>query len=154
MVLPRAGHVLDEVTGGLPTVGLRVPAHPVAHELLAAFGGGLAAPSANPFGTVSPTSAAHVRAAFGAALASLADGSDLTFADRVLRDRARFLAERGVDRSVSADEPLGAEGLGLDSVGRLDLLSRIEKECGVRVPERYWGSKPLRSLAHLADVAK
>lgn len=77
VVLPRAGHVLDEVTGGLPTVGLRVPAHPVAHELLAAFGGGLAAPSANPFGTVSPTSAAHVRAAFGADLMVL-DGGPCT----------------------------------------------------------------------------
>jgi L-threonylcarbamoyladenylate synthase len=54
---PRAG---DHVTGGQPTVALRVPAHPVAHALLVAFGGGLAAPSANRFGRVSPTDAAHV----------------------------------------------------------------------------------------------
>ena len=74
--------------------------------------------------------------------------------ERILAVARAFLAERGVDRTVSADEPLGADGLGLDSVGRLDLLSRIEKECGVRVPEPYWGSRPLRSLAHLADVAK
>ena len=54
---PRAG---DHVTGGQDTVALRVPSHPVAHALLAAFGGGLAAPSANRFGRVSPTDAVHV----------------------------------------------------------------------------------------------
>ena len=54
---PRAG---DHVTGGQDTVGLRVPSHPVAHELLRRFGGGVAAPSANRFGRVSPTYAAHV----------------------------------------------------------------------------------------------
>lgn len=54
---PRAG---DHVTGGQDTVGLRVPSHPVAHALLAAYGGGVAAPSANRFGRVSPTDATHV----------------------------------------------------------------------------------------------
>lgn len=54
---PRAG---DHVTGGQGTVGLRVPSHPVAHALLAEFGGGVAAPSANRFGRVSPTDAEHV----------------------------------------------------------------------------------------------
>ena len=65
LVLPRAEHVLDEVTGGLPTVGLRVPRHPVATALLEAFGGGLAAPSANRFGRISPTTAEHVRKELG-----------------------------------------------------------------------------------------
>lgn len=49
------------VTGGQPSVGVRVPSHPVAHQLLKAFGGGVAAPSANRFGQVSPTTAQHVR---------------------------------------------------------------------------------------------
>ena len=76
LVLPRAPGVLDEVTGGQPTVGLRVPAHPLALALLAAFGGGIAAPSANRYGRVSPTSAAHVRAEFGAEVALVLDGGD------------------------------------------------------------------------------
>ena len=60
-VLVAAGRrVLDVVTGGRATVGLRVPAHPLALELLARFGGGIAAPSANRFGRVSPTTAEHV----------------------------------------------------------------------------------------------
>lgn len=60
VLVPRADHVLDVVTGGRPTVGVRVPAHPLTTELLHRFGGGLAAPSANRFGRVSPTTAAHV----------------------------------------------------------------------------------------------
>ena len=60
VLVPRADHVLDVVTGGRPTVGVRVPAHPLTGELLARFGGGLAAPSANRFGRVSPTTAEHV----------------------------------------------------------------------------------------------
>lgn len=64
LILRRQPHVLDQVTGGQDTVGLRVPAHPLALELLRRFGGGLAAPSANRFGHVSPTRAEHVRTEF------------------------------------------------------------------------------------------
>jgi len=60
LLLWRSAKVPDVVTGGRPTVGLRVPDHPVALALLERFGGGLAAPSANRFGRVSPTTAAHV----------------------------------------------------------------------------------------------
>lgn len=59
LVLPRAAHVPDAVTGGLDTVAVRCPAHPVARELIAAAGP-LAAPSANRSGRPSPTTAAHV----------------------------------------------------------------------------------------------
>jgi len=62
MILKRSPLAPDRITGGQDNVGLRVPAHPLAHELLAVFAGGIAAPSANRFGLVSPTSAAHVRA--------------------------------------------------------------------------------------------
>lgn len=78
MILPRHPSVLDVVTGGHPTVGLRVPAHPVAQALLGAYAkqhsGALAAPSANRFGRVSPTRAEHVRAEFGDALAMVLEG--------------------------------------------------------------------------------
>jgi L-threonylcarbamoyladenylate synthase len=74
LILPRADHVPDAVTGGAATVGLRVPAQPLALELLAAFGGGIAAPSANRFGRVSPTTAAHVRADLGTDVDLVLDG--------------------------------------------------------------------------------
>jgi L-threonylcarbamoyladenylate synthase len=76
LVLPRAAGVPDEVTGGQESVGLRVPSHPVARALLREFGGGVAAPSANRYGRVSPTSAAHVREEFGDALTCVLDGGD------------------------------------------------------------------------------
>lgn len=60
LVLRRSERVNELVTGGLPTVGLRVPSHPVARQLLRAFGGPIAAPSANRFGRVSATRAEHV----------------------------------------------------------------------------------------------
>jgi len=60
VIVPRAAGVLDAVTGGLDTVGLRVPAHAMAIALIERSGVGLAAPSANRFGAVSPTTAEHV----------------------------------------------------------------------------------------------
>jgi L-threonylcarbamoyladenylate synthase len=74
LILHRAPGVLDAVTGGQDTVGLRVPSHPVARELLAQFGGGVAAPSANKFGRISPTSAAHVRDDLGPDAAFILEG--------------------------------------------------------------------------------
>lgn len=61
LVLPRRPSVLDTITGGRDTVALRVPRHPLALALIRASGVAIAAPSANKFGHVSPTSAAHVR---------------------------------------------------------------------------------------------
>lgn len=74
VLVPRAEHVLDVVTGGRPTVGIRVPAHPLTLELLRRFGGGLAAPSANRFGRVSPTTAEHVRRDLGDDVDVILDG--------------------------------------------------------------------------------
>jgi len=65
LILKRSALARDFVTGGQDSVGLRVPSHPVAVELLEEFSSGIAAPSANRFGRVSPTTAAHVRADLG-----------------------------------------------------------------------------------------
>lgn len=70
---PEAG-LSDLVTAGLTTVGLRMPAHPVAQALLAAFGGPVAAPSANPSGRISPTSAQHVMQGLAGRVAAVLDG--------------------------------------------------------------------------------
>jgi L-threonylcarbamoyladenylate synthase len=76
LVLPRAAAVADVVTGGQDTVALRVPSHPVAQALLAAFGGGIAAPSANRYGKVSPTRAEHVRSELGGVVDCVLEGGD------------------------------------------------------------------------------
>jgi L-threonylcarbamoyladenylate synthase len=74
LVLKRSGKAGDFVTGGQDTIGVRVPAHPLAQELLRAFGGGIAAPSANRFGQVSATTAAHVREDLGKDVELVLDG--------------------------------------------------------------------------------
>lgn len=79
LVLPRlwrdgAPRIPDLVTSGLDTVGIRVPNQPVALELLRATGLPVAAPSANPFGYISPTTALHVRDGLGSAVDAILDG--------------------------------------------------------------------------------
>lgn len=74
LVLPKRDLVPDITTSGLPAVALRVPSHPVALALLDAFGGPLAAPSANRFGSISPTTSQHVRREFGDAVPIVLEG--------------------------------------------------------------------------------
>ncbi len=78
LILPRTAHAGDVVTGGQDRVGLRVPSHPVARALLRAFadagGSGVAAPSANRFGRISPTTAQHVADDLGDRVALIVDG--------------------------------------------------------------------------------
>jgi L-threonylcarbamoyladenylate synthase len=74
IVLPKQPIIPDQVTAGLPTVGLRMPRHPVALALLGTAGVPIAAPSANRFTQLSPTSAQHVREAFGDETPFLLDG--------------------------------------------------------------------------------
>jgi L-threonylcarbamoyladenylate synthase len=76
MVMKRGPNVHDIVTGGQDTVAIRVPSHPMAQQLLTAFGGGLAAPSANKYGRLSPTRPEHVRDELGDAVKMVLDGGE------------------------------------------------------------------------------
>jgi L-threonylcarbamoyladenylate synthase len=76
LVLKKASHVLDLVTGGQDTIAVRLPRHPVAQALLKQWGGGIAAPSANRFGRISPTTANAVREELGAAVDVILDGGE------------------------------------------------------------------------------
>jgi L-threonylcarbamoyladenylate synthase len=105
LILPRAADVDDSITGGQDSVGLRVPSHPVARALLGEFaargGEGLAAPSANRFGHVSPTTAAHVDADLGDEVALIVDGgpSDVGIESTIVafvHDRAIVLRPGGI----------------------------------------------------------
>jgi L-threonylcarbamoyladenylate synthase len=116
LVLKRAPHVPDAVTGGQDTVGLRVPSHPVAQALLVAFGGGVAAPSANKFGRVSPTLAEHVFADFALAVPLILDGGATTVGIEstiidLSGERPRLLRPGGVSAAAIEavlGEPLAA----------------------------------------------
>lgn len=78
VVLPKSAVIPDIVTSGLDTVALRVPSHPLAHELLSQLAFPLAAPSANPFGYVSPVTAQHVLDQLGGKIPYILDGNAAT----------------------------------------------------------------------------
>jgi L-threonylcarbamoyladenylate synthase len=118
MILHKRAHVLDAVTGGQSKVGLRVPAHPVAQALLQGFGGGLAAPSANKFTHISPTTAHAVFDELGDRVdcilegGSCAVGLESTILDlttpvpRLLRPGMLGVAELSEMMGVAIDLPL------------------------------------------------
>ncbi|MGE5615339.1 MAG: L-threonylcarbamoyladenylate synthase [Bacillota bacterium] len=132
LIVAKAETVPDVVTGGQSTVGLRCPSHPLARELLLEFArigsGALAAPSANRFGHVSPTTAEHVRDEFGDALFVLDGGAcevgvestivDLSRGDAVLlrpggitrEDLAAVLGKPLLDRDEHAPRASGTLG--------------------------------------------
>jgi L-threonylcarbamoyladenylate synthase len=130
LILKRQPDVADIITGGQDTVGLRVPGHPVALALLKAFAekgsGGIAAPSANKFGRISPTTAQHVRDDLGDAVAMVLDGGpcqvgiestivDLTGKRAVLL-RPGMLSATDIGRvlgrnPLSSDDPLAPPDL-------------------------------------------
>jgi L-threonylcarbamoyladenylate synthase len=76
LILPKGETVNDIVTGGQNSIGIRIPSHPIAQQLLTAFGGGIAAPSANRYGRLSPTKPEHVRDELGDAVHMMLDGGD------------------------------------------------------------------------------
>jgi len=138
IVLRRSARVPDAVTAGLPTVGLRVPAHPVALALLEAFGGGIAAPSANRFGTVSPTTAEHVRASLGDTVDLVLDGGP---SDVGLESTIVDLSGAGGSGSEVPGEgpailrPGGVSREGLEAIARFPIPVRgTVEEAGVRAP--------------------
>jgi L-threonylcarbamoyladenylate synthase len=117
LILKRAPRAPDFITGGQDNVGVRVPAHPVAHQMLAAFGGGVAAPSANRFGAVSPTTASHVLAELGADVDLVLEGGP---------------TEVGIESTIldlSGDAPV------LLRPGHIS-KSELERELGTTVAEK------------------
>jgi L-threonylcarbamoyladenylate synthase len=79
LILPKRDIVPDLATSGLPTVAVRLPAHDVARKLIAHSTGAVAAPSANPFGYLSPTRAGHVADALGKKVEIVLDGGQTQF---------------------------------------------------------------------------
>lgn len=108
LVLPAARTVSPLVTGGQATVALRVPAHPVPQAILRQLGRGLAAPSANPHGQISPTTAAHVRRHLAGKIAAVVDdgpcavGIESTIVD-LSSEQPRILRPGAITPEMLAD---------------------------------------------------
>jgi len=160
IVLPRKSMVPDIVTSGGDTVALRAPAHPLARKLLRLAGIPLAAPSANPFSYISPTTAAHVRHGLGRRIRHILDGGscvvgvestvlDLTHPakPRILRPGAITAAqlERALKRKVSTKH------LSLKDNVLLPAPGLLERHYSPRTPLRLTG-RPGRPGAHTAVI--
>lgn len=104
MILPKLPSVPDLATSGLPSVAVRIPSHPVARRIIALSTGAVAAPSANPFGYLSPTSAQHVAEQLGDRIDYIVDGGlcpvgvESTVLD-LASDHPRILRPGGLDRT-------------------------------------------------------
>ncbi len=136
LILNKAAGVSALLTGGQNSIGVRVPAHPVAQALLRAFGGALAAPSANRFGHVSPTQLAHVREEFGDDLLILDGGSSAI----------------GIESTIVDARTLTAKILRPGSISEFDIL-RCAKEflTSVDASENSLDSTPVRVSGALAS---
>ncbi|HYO93840.1 MAG TPA: L-threonylcarbamoyladenylate synthase [Polyangiaceae bacterium] len=125
LVVRRGPAISLEVTGGQETVALRVPNHPLALELLSAFGAGIVAPSANRFGRISPTCAAHVQRDLGNEVDCVLDGGDCNVG----------VESTIVDVTRGAPIVLRPGGIGLEALE--DVVGkplRVEDASSVRAP--------------------
>lgn len=118
LIVPKAASVPDTVTAGLDSVGLRMPAHPIALELIREAGVPIAAPSANKFTELSPTTANHVRASFGPDLLILDGGpsqvgiESTVFAVEGLRILRPGMVSREQIEAVIGPVQMGSESQG------------------------------------------
>lgn len=160
LVLPKKACVPGIVTSGGPTVALRAPAHPLARKLLELSGVPLAAPSANPFSYISPTSAAHVQQGLGSRIAHILDGGDCaigvesTVLDLTSPDRPRILRPG----AISADQLTKALKKKVTTVrrasnrsGRLLAPGLLDKHYSPRTPLRLL-ARPGQPLAGTAII--
>lgn len=140
LVLPRQPQVLDVVTGGQPSVALRMPAHPVALALIAAAGP-LVAPSANRFGRISPTTAEHVREELGDAVDLILDGGPCAIG-------VESTVISLLDNEPALLRPGGITVADLEAVlGRPLVAAPKDLRAPGRLPAHYAPATPLEVLA-------
>lgn len=139
LILKRSRNAKDFITGGQDNAGLRVPSHPVAQALLKEFKGAIAAPSANRFGRVSPTTAAHVRADLGSDVDLVLEGGvsevgiESTIVD--LSGAAPVLLRPGHVSKIELEQALGTTVLEKSSVSPKH-SGGLERHYAPRTPAR------------------
>ena len=150
MILTRGARVPRAVTGGQDTVALRVPDHPVALALLRAFGSGIAAPSANRFGHISPTTAAHVRDEFGDALPLVLDGGPCRVGiESTIVDLSRGAPVVLRPGTISAAD-IARVALGTDTTGDVNPAAPAPRASGLL--ERHYAPRTPAELVESAAL--
>jgi len=149
LVFPKRSEVPDIVTAGLSTVAVRMPAHPVALALIRELGSPIAAPSANPFGYLSPTSASHVRDQLGGRIDMILDGGQCAI---------------GVESTIIKLDSAGAfllrpGGLVLEDIEKITGKLEIQPEDTGTVPEapgrlssHYSPRTPIRVVEDIKNI--
>jgi len=149
MILRKKASVLDIVTAGLPTVGIRIPSHPVALSLIRALQKPIAAPSANIFGYMSPTRVRHVAKSFADRVPLVLDGGDSAYGIEStivsFRQQGVFIHRHG---AISVEE--------LSEHVRIVADERAPGTCETpgELPFHYAPMKPLRLVDGPADVRR
>jgi len=159
LVLPRRATIPDVVTSGLETVGVRCPDNPLALALIRAAGRPLAAPSANLFGRISPTTAQHVQEQLGAAIAGVLDGGPCRIGIEstvLLPDPAPLILRPGGVTRERLEEILGEP---VAVAGRSDRAAHLPQQAPGMLASHYAPRIPLRLRAageawpHAREVA-
>lgn len=157
LVVRRAARVPDAVTGGADTVGVRVPDQPVALALLRAFGDGVAAPSANRFGRVSPTAAGDVRADLGDDVDLVLDdgpctvGVESTIVD-CTGDELAILRPGGIGRARI--EEVSGRAVGTRSDGLVRAPGTLKSHYAPEATVLVVGAEELTARAHALVAAR
>lgn len=142
MVLPKSANLNPMITSGLDSVGVRMPSHPVALELIRTVGVPLAAPSANKFGKTSPTSAAHVRHEFQKENVFVLEGgeSDIGIESTVLLIKGQQLSilRKGHVLKSDIESYLNSKGLSFEFIEKVD-----KKESPGHMKHHYMPPVPL-----------
>jgi L-threonylcarbamoyladenylate synthase len=159
VIVPRRAGVAHAAAGGQDSIGLRLPAHPVAQALLQAAASqgvpGVAAPSANRFGRISPTTAAHVAEEFGAALWVLDGGACAVGIESAIVDctRAQPALLRPGQLARAAIEQVLGQPLAAADAASPRASGTLESHYAPSVPLRLWSSAALRQQLHTMSLA-
>ncbi|WP_293233084.1 L-threonylcarbamoyladenylate synthase [Paludibacterium sp.] len=150
LVLPAADHVSRMVTAGQASVALRVPAHPLARELITRFGGGLVAPSANRYMSISPTSAEHVARQFAGEDLLILDGGvcpvglESTIVG-MLPDEPPRLLRHGMLSAAELEAVLGCQ-LSVGAKGDLRVPGQHHRHYAPHTPAWRFAAPPQEAL--------
>ncbi len=158
LVLPRSERVPGIVTSGLPTVAVRMPAHPVALELIRRAGVPVAAPSANPFGYLSPTRAEHVERMLGERVDLILDGGRTTYGVEstiVLLAERPILLRYGAITVEALEEVVGSLELQVGETQKPLVPGQLPQHYAPRTPIRISPPKssPQEARKQIGDLA-
>jgi L-threonylcarbamoyladenylate synthase len=147
IILRKNSLIPDIVTAGLPTVGIRMPSHPVALDLIRHLGRPIAAPSANPFGYMSPTKASHVAKMFREEPLIVLDGGDSSYGIE-----SSIVSVAGTTARLHRHGAITLEDLSSVTGPLYEKAEDGSCESPGELPFHYAPHKPLKIISSLADI--